>query len=168
VGLLDKIRDGNNGADFPTEIADDLRDAFDADPAPGKRTRAPRTGADVARPTRRKVTPIVRKQVADEVEAYLLLGAGAWQMRDEHCGGALEKQAREIAERLAPILGKNAAIVDWLHTSGVIGDWAKLLMAIKPVFDAVREHHIVKSVQDQEDDGATVDATRYGPYRPGA
>jgi hypothetical protein len=173
VGLLDKIRTADFADDSTGEIDGEINGGtgveFTPDPAPGKSARSARSASSPpapARPRRKPAPPAIRRQLTDEIEAYLVLGAGAWQMRDEVCGAVLEKQAREIASRLAAILGKNPAIVEWLHTSGVIGEWVALAMAIKPVWDVIRAHHITKTVE--EGDGAPVDIAGYPAYRPAA
>lgn len=161
--MLDKIRGANNGDNSGVEFTDDIQGDLTPDPAPSKAARSGRSGEN--KPAPKRVSPAVRKQLADEIEAYLLLGSGAWSMRDPYCGEVLEKQAREISVRLAAILGKNAQIVQWLHTSGVIGEWVALALAIKPVVEAIRDHHITKKVGNDEPDA--LDITQYGPYRPG-
>jgi hypothetical protein len=166
VGLLDKIRDANSGDDFSAQFSDGKDADFEPDPVPGKPARSSRSAASspAARPAPKKVTPAIKKQLADEIEAYLLLGSGAWSMRDPYCGEVLERQAREIALRLAAILGKNAQIVAWLHTTGVIGEWVSLALAIQPVLTAIKDHHISKKVSSDDEPGP--DLSQFPAYRP--
>jgi hypothetical protein len=164
VALLDKIRGANSGDDMGAEFLDDLPGELLPDPPPGKPARSARSASP--KPAPKRVSPTVRKQLADEIEAYLILGSGAWSMRDPYCGEVLEKQAHDIALRLAAILGKNAQIVEWLHKTNVIGEWVALGLAIKPVVEAVRDHHVTKKVQ--ADDGTEpFDTSPYPAYRPG-
>jgi hypothetical protein len=162
VALLDKIRSANNGDGIEVEFSDEFRDEIEQDPAPGKPAKSGRAAAAPKAPAKR-VTATVRKQLADEIEAYLILGAGAWQMRDPYCGEVMEKQAQEIAVRMAAILGRNPRIVEWLHTTNTIGDWVKLGMAILPVLTAIREHHIRKTVGTDDD---SPDPNDFPAYRP--
>jgi hypothetical protein len=167
AGLLDKLR-GDGDAPLNVEFSNEFGDELEKDPSPGKPTRggakmaAPAT--KTAKPARKPATATVRKQVADELHAYLEMAAMTWALRDEHCGGALSDASREIAERLADIVSTNPQLVEWLHTSGLVGNWIALLMACKPVLSAVRAHHVTKSVGGE--DGPALDPARFPAYRP--
>lgn len=170
--LLDKL----TGTDSPDEIRPDLerdfpadiRDEIAPDPQPGRaRGAKPSKPAPAAR---RPVTVAVKKRVTDELDAYVKMAALAWSIRDDHCGPVLNEQSRAIAESLAELIARNPALVAWVETSGMIGDWVKLWMAVAPVVSAVREHHVVKKVDDESAGGAPngFDPTRYAPYRTSA
>jgi len=171
--LLERLKNGDNDDATPVEYADDfpaeLADEIVPDPTPGK--AKPRGGARASSPTspasRRPVSAAVKRRVTDELEAYAKMAALAWSIRDEHCGPILNEQSRAIAESLAELIARNPALVRWVETSGVVGDWMKLWMAIAPVVSAVRAHHIVKSVPTEEE-GTGVDYSRYSAYRPSA
>lgn len=177
ASLLDRLKNGDNDAAdsvvFDDDFPDDLAKEIVPDPVPGKARSSSRgAGHGPAASTssaRRPVSAAVRKRLADELHAYATMVALAWTVRDDYCGPVLNDQARAIAEALADIIGRNPAMVRWVETSGIVGDWMKLSMAIMPVVTAVRQHHIVRSVpsDDEEGSGADhVDYSRYAAHRP--
>lgn len=171
ASLLERFKNEDQESpapDFEDDFPAELRDEIMADPVPGKAR-----GAKPAKPApvRKPVTAAVRKRVTDELDAYVKMAALAWSIRDDHCGPVLNDQSRAIAEAIAELISRNPAMVAWVETSGVIGDWVKLWMAIAPVVSAVRQHHIVRRDQGEESPAAGgdgVDFSRYAAYRPSA
>jgi hypothetical protein len=177
--LLDRLKNGDNdGAEsvvFDDDFPDDLAKEIVPDPVPGKsraggRGPAHAGGAGGGSSSRRPVSAAVRKRLADELHAYATMVALAWSVRDDYCGPVLSDQSRAIAEALADIIARNPAMVRWVETSGMVGDWVKLSMAVMPVVTAFRQHHIVRSVPSDDEEGAdaAVDYSRYAAHRPSA
>jgi hypothetical protein len=169
MGLLDGLRGDDTSvpqAEFSDGIPDDLRAEIVPDPVPGKSRAKPARAPKP--PAAGKPVPVaVKRRLTDELEAYAGMAALAWTVRDPVCGPVLNDQARQIAEALAEIIARNAQLVAWIETTGMVGDWVKLWMAIAPVVSAVRAHHITKSVGGN-DEGTDDDLSRYAVYRPSA
>lgn len=168
--ILDRLMNGDNDTDNTVEIddgfPDDLRDEVVPDPAPGRPSKG--RAARPAPVSRRPVSAAARKRVTDEIDAYIKMAALAWSIRDQHCGPVLNDQSRAIAESLAELISRNPALVQWVETSGVLTDWAKLAMAVGPVVSAFRAHHVTKTVTDDEggSDAGIADWSRYPAYQP--
>lgn len=168
--LLDRLMNGDNDTGNVIELDDEfpaeLREEIVPDPTPGKsRSARPARATSPARPA---VSAAAKKKVTLELDAYIKMAALAWSIKDQHCGPVLNEQSRAIAESIAELISRNPALVQWVETSGMLTDWAKLAMAIGPVVSAFRQHHIVRSVQDDEGGDDAPDYSRYAAYRPSA
>lgn len=133
------------------------------DPKPGGRRRPV---------TSKKRAPAAQVNAfADELEVLMKIGAGAWTIRDPHCGPVLNQQAREIAEQVADIFATNANVMHWFDEAIGISGYIKLCKAVAPVFAIAYAHHIAKSVgRDQEEDahgGFSDPLGQYAPWSPG-
>jgi hypothetical protein len=107
---------------------------------------------------------------ADELEVIMKVGAGAWTLRDAHCGPVANQQAREIAEQVADIFATNAAVMHWFDEAVGISGWIKLGKAVAPIAAAVYAHHIAKSVgrEEEESHGGFADPLgKFAPWSPG-
>lgn len=170
ASLLDKFKGDSPDGQLSVEFSNEFPDEIQQDPAPSKPAKTPRSSASSTTPakpakgTRKPATAAVRKQVADELHTYLEMAAMTWGLRDEYCAGVLSDTSQDIADRLADLIAPNPKLVEWLHTSGLVGDWLKLLMAVKPVVSAIKDHHITKTVGGEDDE--SLDPQRFPAYRP--
>lgn len=132
------------------------------DPKPGGRRRPA---------TSKKRAPQAQvNAMADELEVLFKVGAGAWTIRDPHCGPVLNKQSREIAEQLAEIFSTNAYVMHWFDEAVGISGWIKFCKAVGPVFAIAYGHHIAKNVGREQEDthGGFADPLgQYAPWSPG-
>lgn len=134
--------------------------AQDPAPAPVRRERAPRKAAPRKAagnrgkiPTRTSTGRIqskaeVRQKVATEVETWLNLAVGSWQMVDEECAGLMYEQTRTgeerlqvVCDRVTSMLCRNDTVARYVAESGIIGDAVVLLTALLPVAKAVYANH---------------------------
>jgi hypothetical protein len=185
VSLLEKIR----GGQVPVSVAPALSDAdgfegapaavsaavpdtvpqdwsgVEQDPAPGAAPPRPR-GAVFKPATAGAITPALRKRIAGEIEAYIEMAAIPIVMRDEVCGGAIHAQAKPMADAIANILSRYPDLAHKFLATGVLGDWLKLVLAIKPIAEAIYQHHIVKPVDEEAVPDVSYD--EFQPYRPGS
>lgn len=128
------------------------------DPKPGARRRAS---------TSKKKAPASQvNAVADELETLMKVGAGAWSIRDPHCGPVLNQQARDIAVEVAELLSTNAKLMQWFDDAVGISGWIKLFKAVQPLFAAFIAHHITKKVEEDDIYGADP-LTSYPAWSPG-
>lgn len=169
--LLDRIRSTDipdqPRDEFSVEMPDELAAEIAEDPQPGKgKTPAPKP-ARTPRPARPRASAAARKRCADELEAFAKMAALALSVRDEHCGGVLNDQSRAIADSLAELLARNPALMQWVESSGMVGDWLKLWFALQPVVMAFRDHHVLKRVGDDQGAGGAdaPDYSQFVPYR---
>lgn len=167
MSLLEKLKGNELPSDLGADIPDEIRDEFTPDPAPGKK-RAERAPAAPRTASAKRVTIAAKKQLTDELEAYARLAALGWSTRDQYCGGVLNDQSRAIADALAELLARNPKLVEWVHTTGMLGDWVKLWLAVEPVVSAIRDHHVTKVVAEDDEPAAVADNARYPAFRPAA
>ena len=133
---------------IPEEMApfEEQFDYTDPDPAHLKAS-APRV---------KRAPPKVTKAVKDDIAAscgmvgMLLLPPIA--ARDPYCGGALTDNFQAITDAVVPLLCRSATVVGFFtDTTGDFMLWFKLAMALAPVGLAVGEHHVLKTVEIQQD-----------------
>lgn len=151
---------GDKPADDVPKLPDDEGTDVKPDPKPGGRRKPPTS--------QKKATAGQVKAVADELEVLFKVGAGAWSVRDPHCGPVLNKQAREIADEVAELLSTNATVMRWFDEAVGISGWVKLFKAVQPVFVAFYAHHISKKAgQEEETHGGPDPLGAFAPWSPG-
>lgn len=131
------------------------------DPKPGGR-RKPVT-------SKKRASQAQVNAFADELEVLFKLCAGAWTIRDPHCGPVLNRQAKEIATELADLFATNATVMQWFDQAVGISGWIKFCKAVGPVFAIAYAHHIAKNVGREEDEtyGHSDPLGQYAPWSPG-
>lgn len=93
-----------------------------------------------------KASGAQRKQVGDSLEFMLTLLTGTLAMKDPHCGGAAFAQREEITKALIPLVCKNPTLLRWFTaTDAPFMDFMALFLALKPVGQAVWQHHVAKA-----------------------
>lgn len=167
--LLDDVSDDTDGVERLLTSVPDPDDApdggnFEADPEPGyePESAAARASArirEAARPVR--VTQALRKDVQAKTALLLTMGAGAWQARDEYCGGALMEAAPAVSKALADIFCDSPDIVRWFSAGTGYMKWLNLAAALQPVASAVWGHHIAHTVEADGGPGAPADWSAY-------
>ena len=121
--------------------------AADLDPEPARFTPG-RSGSGADGPR--------ELSAADKDEIKALLGLAGLVVftpiarADPHCGGALVDASTEIFERLVPLIARSERVTRWMTAAGGFGDWIGLAVALKPVAMAVVEHHVFKTVGNEE------------------
>lgn len=157
LNLLTKDRPAENDVPKLDTDAPDVK----PDPKPGGR-RKPAT-------SQKRAPQAQVNAFADELEVLQKVLAGAWTIRDPHCGPVLNQQAREIAEQVAEIFATNATVMHWFEEAVGISGWIKLCKAVAPIFAAVYAHHIAKTAGHQEDDthGYPDPLGQFAPWSPG-
>jgi hypothetical protein len=93
-----------------------------------------------------KVTKAVRDDITGKVAFWLMLPAEPWMRVDPYCGGEYANNVDQIAVKLAPILCLSPQIVQWFTRSSVFFMWTELLMACRPVAEAVIAHHVTRRI----------------------
>lgn len=166
--MLDRVdldaADVTDGPEPPEE--------YDPDPEPSvPAARGRRKIRDAVKPSGATINATQRKRLVAELEAYAELAALSVIVRDPVCGQAVHDQARPVAEALAAILARYPDMASKILGTGMVGDWLKLLMAVKPIVAAVWSHHIVRPV-DSPAEGVTsatpgpADLNLYPAWRP--
>ena len=103
-----------------------------------------------------KTPPRVSKKTKDEITGAVgMIGVFILPpivARDPFCGEALTGQFPQIADAVVPLLCKSHTVVGYFSdTSTDWMLWVKLAMAFAPVGVAVSQHHILKTVEIQQD-----------------
>jgi hypothetical protein len=139
-------------AEAPPATLEEARERAGRDPEPAHLTgtthrrgqRKPRQPAnDQPAP---KVTKAVRDDITGKVAFWLMLPAEPWMRVDPYCGGAYADSIDQIAVKLAPILCLSPQVVTWFTKSSVFFMWTELLMACRPVAEAVIAHHVTRRI----------------------
>lgn len=101
-------------------------------------------------------TPTVKvtKAVISDMEAKLTLllapPAAFWQTVDPLCGNAFADNLDNIVARAVPILAQSAQVVGWFTKGTTFLLWFELVLALRPVADAVYAHHVSGTVMLDE------------------
>lgn len=155
-------------------------DSLDADPQPGKpkrrttrRARARQEEEPAPAPARRTSTPrrpkisqaALIKDIADEIETYIMMGCAAWSMTDEHCSGVVSEQAHALAVGAATLVARNERMVSMFHAGTLIGDLGKFLVPAFTIAKAIYAHHGGAPKQGTQDPETVDDfADRFPAY----
>jgi len=131
------------------DMAEFQRDLDSEDPAPAYATG---DGPKVPK-SRPKVSAKVKGEITGAVGMVGMLVGPALMSADPYCGGALMDNWQKIAEAVVPLLCQSVTVVgfftdqslDWLL-------WFKLAIVLAPVAAAVGRHHIMKTVELQQDE----------------
>ena len=108
-----------------------------------------------------RVTAKIRKEMQDSLEAYLLMGAGVWEMSDPYCAPVLTERATLIAEKLTPILARNQAFVRFFRSSSGFKEGMDLFQVLWPLAKIIGQHHLFHSVGDKNDGMPQVNYNAY-------
>jgi hypothetical protein len=137
----------------PPATLDEARERAGRDPEPAHLTgaRRPRGHRQRKPPsddpaTTIKVTKAIRDDITGKVAFWLMLPAEPWMRVDPYCGGAYADSIDRIAVKLAPILCLSPQVVTWFTKSSVFFMWTELLMACRPVAEAVIAHHVTRRI----------------------
>ena len=124
------------------------RDIAGDDPAPSYANRpAPKIPK-----TPPKVSAATKNDIAASCGMVGMLVLPPIVARDPFCGGALTENFQAITDALVPLLCRSATVVGFFtDTAGDFMLWFKLAMALAPVAMAVGQHHVLKTVEIQQD-----------------
>ena len=166
--LLDRLG-GSDADELDVGVPDDLSELDD----PGDRLtpdlKPKRSKSKISAPAasvRGKASAVQKRAVHDALTLVLTLPAGAWAMRDPHCGGIAMAQREATINALVPIICRNPTMLQWF-TAGDGGwmDWAALIVALQPIASATWSHHVRKIDPDADDDrsagGAGLDLSQF-------
>lgn len=159
---IEQETDQEMGVEIPDGVPEEWS-GLAPDPVPGAR----KAGAPLTPKTFGRVTPAMKKKIAEQISMYIDLLAMPVALRDEVCGGAVQHQADALGKAFANILARYPEAAHKFLTTGVLGDWIAVGLAAKPIAEAVWSHHIVKKPEGMdESDGLNL--ADFDPYRPGA
>lgn len=130
---------------------------YEPDPDPGFEDEGESLASKVAGKVRGaakpvRVTAALRKDVQAKTALLLAMGAGAWQMRDEHCGSVMLESVPEVSKSLADIFCDSPEIVRWFSAGTGYLKWLNLAAALQPVAGAVWGHHVTHSIATEDAD----------------
>lgn len=155
-----------SGEEFPEEFdgEDGGDDELAADPLPDERPvrRKISTKSAPRRAPARPATAKIRKEVAEEIQAYLEMAALAWSVRDRCCAEVLSDESKKIADKLTDIIARNPRLLAYFRNAGVLGSWVQLYMVCKPVVDSVIAHHVRHEIGTGEENG--IDLAAFPAY----
>lgn len=103
-------------------------------------------------------SPRVTKAVKDDMSAAVamigMLTGPALMSKDPYCGGVLMENMQKITDALVPILCRSNTVVAFFSDTSENGWmlWFQLAIAFAPVAVAIGRHHIVKTIELQQDE----------------
>lgn len=141
--------DGQDGevTDYePPASLDEVRQRVG--PKPGsahlRRGRPPKEPKPPKEPV--KVTRAVRADIEGKVAFWLLIPGEPWRRVDPYCGQAYLDSIEDIAVKATPLLCQSPAVVRWFAKSTTFVQVTELLMACRPVAEAVIAHHVTRRI----------------------
>lgn len=150
--LIDRLG-GSDADDLDISAPDDLSELGEADQLTPdlKPKRAKASKISAVRSAGSKASVAQKRAVHDALTLVLTLPAGAWAMRDPHCGGIAMQQREATINALVPIICRNPTMLQWF-TAGDGGwmDWAALIVALQPLASATWSHHVRKIDPDED------------------
>lgn len=114
-----------------------------------------------------RVTAAVRRDMTGKLAFWLSIPAEPWVRIDPYCGGAYADQIDQIALKAVPLMCQSPAVVRWFAKSTTFIQVTELMMACRPVAEAVIAHHITRRITlDQQGQAAEQPASGmdFGPY----
>lgn len=145
--LLESAAEDDQGDDQAEEQLAADPDPGWGEPGLGERLMDAAKGSRVPPP---KLSPRVRKDVQAKLGLMLSMLAGTWRMRDPLCGGTALEQVPDISDALADIICDSPDLVAWFTSTGNFMKWLKLLMAVQPVAMVGLQHHVLHTVDTEE------------------
>lgn len=97
-----------------------------------------------------KLPASVKKDIEEKCEFLLTIIGLGWQSRDPICGGEFADRADQIAEKLVPLIARNATLLKWFSSEGSLPATLDLAIVLFPIAKTVALHHIFKSVGHEE------------------
>lgn len=97
-----------------------------------------------------KLPTAVKKDIQDKCEFLLQLVALGWSTRDPICGGEFEDRVDQIAQKLVPIIARNATLLKWFSSEGSLPATLDLAIVLFPIAKTVVQHHVLKSIGHEE------------------
>lgn len=94
-------------------------------------------------------------QIRDEIASGLKLAAMFWSVKDPHCAPVLSMISEDIANDLAKFAAKSPWAKKWLGKATEVGEIVPFLLHIKPLFEAIRDHHIVPAMERRNGESVT-------------
>jgi hypothetical protein len=129
---------------------------------PDPKPRAPR------RTSGKRAPQTKVNEVRDQIESIIKLASGIGSVRDPHCCGVLNDQARDIASQVAEQLSTKPHVMEFFDNAVGISGWVKLVLTVKPVCEAIIAHHVTHKVGNEEGpDGFSSPLDQFPAYHPG-
>jgi hypothetical protein len=100
----------------------------------------------------------VNKQIKDDMSAavgmMMMVTGPAIMAKDPYCGTAFLENSQKITDAAIPLLCRSQTVVAFFSDTSENGWllWFQLAIALSPVVVAVGKHHIIKSVEIQQDE----------------
>lgn len=92
----------------------------------------------------------VKKDIQEKCEFLLTILGMTWQSRDPICGTEFADRSDQIAEKLVPLIARNATLLKWFSSEGSLPATLDLAMVLFPIAKTVAQHHIFKSIGHEE------------------
>lgn len=171
-----------NSVDLDEQFSGISNHEYDPDPEPGGPREDVREGSaySSADGPDAKVIPLtdaksmrgMQREIAAELEVWLLGLAMVWGISDPYCADVLEQRAKRIAGRLAKLLMRWPKVAERMVAGGALTDTLMVLREVKDVGKAMYDHHIRHSVGDDGTElpgsgNPTISLSDYPPYAGG-
>jgi len=97
-----------------------------------------------------KLPASVKKDIEEKCEFLLTIIGLGWESRDPICGGEFAERTTLIAEKLVPIIARNATLLKWFSSEGSLPATLDLAIVLFPIAKSVVSHHILKTIGHEE------------------
>ena len=131
-----------------------LEDRGFSDPTPAWQNKAvPKAKAPRVKAAKPRVTAAVKNDMSAAIGMMMMVTGPMLMNRDPYCGGAFLDNSQKITDAVLPLLCRSHTVVAFFSDSSENGWllWFNLAVALSPVAVAVGKHHIIKSVEVQQD-----------------
>lgn len=88
-----------------------------------------------------RMTTALKRQLTEKLAFMFSVTGSALQIADPICGGALDDNSRNMAEKLTPIIIQSPTVVMWLTKTSNLMLYVNFLMSCAPVGKTVYAHH---------------------------
>lgn len=97
-----------------------------------------------------KLPVAVKKDIEEKCDFLLTILGMGWQSRDPICGGEFADRTDQIAQKLVPLIAKNATLLKFFTSSGQFSAALELAIVLYPIGKTVAQHHIFKTIGHEE------------------
>ncbi len=146
---------GNDDQAAEEKAAQMLEDRGFSDPSPawmGKPAPKPRRKPPL------KASRKVQDDMSAAVGMVIMLAGPALMSKDPYCAGAVLENAQKITDAVIPLMCRSHTVVAFFSDSTENGWllWFNLAIALSPVAVAVGRHHILRTVEIQQDENGDI------------
>jgi hypothetical protein len=98
-----------------------------------------------------KLPANVQKDIEEKCEFLLIIFGATWESRDPICGAEFMERTDKIAEKLVPLIAKNAKLLKFFTAESGVSNAIELAIVLAPIATSVVKHHVFKTIGHDEE-----------------